>query len=92
MKKISPLFFAFLSGTVMLFLLFIAGIFFYSTLGSMQGWPSVKWDVFGILIFETIMKSPSFEMRFGAGILLFACLGGLLNAGLASLLNRSKTA
>ncbi|WP_124727257.1 hypothetical protein [Staphylospora marina] len=91
MKKHS-LIMPFLSGAILLFVLIIAGSFLYATVGSMQGWPSVKLDLFGALIFHAdIQAGGSFYVRLGQGLLLVALLGGFLNMGLAAWLRKKQT-
>ncbi|MCS1350028.1 hypothetical protein [Mechercharimyces sp. CAU 1602] len=87
-KKKYPLV-AFISGSLILFVLMITFFFVYGAVGGIEGWPPLQLHLGSIVIFETVMQADgSFQMQFGLGIVLVALLGGALNALLSFFLNR----
>lgn len=90
--KILFLFRPFLFGFVVYSLLTGLGYLIFGILSDMNGWSSFEHSLFGTLIFNYQAQTDgSHQMAFGPGILFIGLLGGLLNMGLAWLLNRKES-
>jgi hypothetical protein len=80
-----------LFGFVLFTLLTALGYLLFGVLSDMNGWSSFQHSLLGSLIFTyQVGDGGSHQMGFGPGVLLIGLLGGLINMGLAWLLNRKE--
>lgn len=77
---------AFISGFLILLMLFLAGGILYTVVGFELGYSTMDLNLFGLTIFNALVSNDSFTTEFGPGLFVIATLGGLLNFGLAKYL------
>lgn len=88
MKK-GRLLLAFLSGTLILFILILSISFIYLMIANELGWDDIDLNFFGFSIIEIVIREDqSFYLQIGAGIFIVSLLGGIANTLLSYFLSK----